>query len=415
MAPSNMNTAKMTGPLSKLPIELLERVIKTLCPHCTGDKGHPHWVSAGQGHTKRMNPRLGRASRALATISALSRGMKDMVLPHVYHQPATENWGLLARTLMDRTELAEHVKALVMRADYTARNDTRGSYHGVDVPASVVRKFADLLLASNPEHYDAHPLDLDSDEAVRAEILGVGRHVALSLLPHLSPNLEAIDAAVTCEHAFSMLPDDSLGSLRSLTVHLQPAPGSDSPPRFPEHILRAASDELATLTVYEDPGRDHNPFDHLDLEKPFDNITTLVIHDGNYRENYGGSPGLPVWFPCLQTLRYTGCSLGNTSGAEPPEQIVPFHWAAGVWLRWLVHNFKYLRTIVLDISGQTVNVPNETEMWFLRRLVIDMARLGVEITLVESARLAPGPFSGPFRARQDLEVVRLMMTDKRGE
>ncbi|KAK4223529.1 hypothetical protein QBC38DRAFT_46735, partial [Podospora fimiseda] len=83
--------------INNLPLEMVQVIVDAICPRC--------------------NQRSRRSMRDVHTIVDLARTSKlfnQLATPHLYHRPPLHKWPLLARTLIDRPDLARHVKQLLV-------------------------------------------------------------------------------------------------------------------------------------------------------------------------------------------------------------------------------------------------------------------------------------------------------------
>ncbi|KAL2172745.1 hypothetical protein VTG60DRAFT_2564 [Thermothelomyces hinnuleus] len=117
----------MLSRLELLPTELISSIAEVFCLHCSA----PRSCQCGKGCLA-VGRGLGRGggpecepecppSEIRARICALdslcrtSRRLWVVATPHLYHRPDADKWWLLARTLLHRSDLAQHVK----RINYT--------------------------------------------------------------------------------------------------------------------------------------------------------------------------------------------------------------------------------------------------------------------------------------------------------
>ncbi|KAK5662260.1 hypothetical protein OQA88_8165 [Cercophora sp. LCS_1] len=112
--------------LKDLPNELVVRTAESLCTHCTSPAGtrlcpddcldvSPHCGS------RSTNPQeiVKASSAALSALRLVSRRFREIATRILYHRPSTSKRWLLARTLINRPDLALHVKSLVFPEAFT--------------------------------------------------------------------------------------------------------------------------------------------------------------------------------------------------------------------------------------------------------------------------------------------------------
>ncbi|SPN97717.1 uncharacterized protein DNG_01230 [Cephalotrichum gorgonifer] len=154
--------------------------------YCEGRKDQPAYVTT------------------LASLCLVSRQFNAIATPHLYHQPTTSNWELLARTLINRPDLAGRVKHLCTRGwnpSYVV--DTAA------LPPEVTTYWDDIR---QQRHEDGeYDVTEDEDSWIARD------KVALVLT--LCPNIEELDTIIYGHiYVFCLIKPGSLVKLKTIAI-----------------------------------------------------------------------------------------------------------------------------------------------------------------------------------------------------
>ncbi|KAK7419643.1 hypothetical protein QQX98_003234 [Neonectria punicea] len=242
----------------------LENVIEMLCRHCTlRDAGRHDGLYA-----REHRPAYDKADLvALARLCLMSKTLNAIATPRLYHRPATRRSDLLARTLIERPDLASHVRCF---ADHEWCIQDRG-----DTPPQ--------LLALHDERARGLLADERDDgwAWLRSEIeeKTVSETLITAVLVSLCPNLEDIYA---------------VSHYRPVCILSQP-----------NSLLR-----LKMLVTYHGDTKSGMPFGHLKaLSTAAPNLKTIICHE---LAEQGGSPRAPFVFDHVTGL----CLVNSVLNAE---------------------------------------------------------------------------------------------------
>ncbi|KAH7121688.1 hypothetical protein EDB81DRAFT_814219 [Dactylonectria macrodidyma] len=158
-------------PTLELPPELWQHIFSSLCFHCTRSATRDpvpdqrlSWVSFFPSKAPLT---------ALASLSSVSRMFNALITPLLYHLPITAKTGLLLRTLVDRPDLARHVRELHHAMWCSNRPERRDAYPPAFIELYIrnvewlLAHHDDVLVpggwdhqrVSNPGYLDDHILD----------------------------------------------------------------------------------------------------------------------------------------------------------------------------------------------------------------------------------------------------------------
>ncbi|KAK4163555.1 hypothetical protein QBC43DRAFT_289721 [Cladorrhinum sp. PSN259] len=109
---------------TKLPIEIIDMILANFCQYCNQDsKGIWNVFSITGNPPGRISQEIRAKQRDLSSLCLTSRAINKSAARHLYHAVSPHfltTWWLLARTLIQRPDLAQHVKRLV-GTDYCIR------------------------------------------------------------------------------------------------------------------------------------------------------------------------------------------------------------------------------------------------------------------------------------------------------
>ncbi|KAJ4291584.1 hypothetical protein N0V88_006183 [Collariella sp. IMI 366227] len=196
--------------LHDLPLEILNHIISAICLCC--QHGLDQRCSGCLCFRCKKGSSDLKAVAHLKRLCQISTRLNLIATPHLYHRPACQDWWLLARTLIERPDLASHVKHL--NIDY---------WHYVSDHLS--NPLFSSLLA---EHFS----DSGLARAFEAVAHGNSNSVwwenegteSMDMVISLCPGLETLDASpVTGPGLFSFrAPPGSLPRLNRLTIGHHP-------------------------------------------------------------------------------------------------------------------------------------------------------------------------------------------------
>lgn len=112
-----------------------ECIVTSLCTHCGPHPPLHEYSCLGPHRNASCRPREAEAADYVRTLAALcltSRYVNSVATRHLYHRPTCKRWWALARTLLERPDLAGHVRRLRHRNWYATESSISwGSLSGV--------------------------------------------------------------------------------------------------------------------------------------------------------------------------------------------------------------------------------------------------------------------------------------------
>lgn len=171
--------------------------------------------------TERWNNELAFANMArqsaLAALALTSKGLNAIATPRLYRRPVpyAKDWTLLARTLIERPDLAQHIRELYL-LDMVEVADME-TYPGGDIvspayEALVQQRSEGAFKEEEDDEEEDDEEELDEEDAVR--------HDVLDLFTALCPRLTRIEAFVDClGRAFTFSGPGSLPDLTDIHMH----------------------------------------------------------------------------------------------------------------------------------------------------------------------------------------------------
>ena len=224
----------MAFPLDGLPVELVDEIIKPLCPYCTPVRS-PRSKYTG--------------AETLLRLTRTCKLLNAVATPHLYHHPLTSRWWLLARTLVVRPDLGLHVRSLLDN-DKVRERPFAGNEAPESFPIEVLSRFADSALArATEEERDAI---VDTRVPWQVQTSWCDSSETLDMLVSLCPAVKEIDARVrtfNTPNMFIWSAPGSLPELKHLTLrHLSLGPSLSL--NLLAQIATAAPN-LARVTLYD--------------------------------------------------------------------------------------------------------------------------------------------------------------------
>lgn len=165
--------------LLSLPIEVLTQIVSLLRRDDKWSKGS--WMSGIMRNWTEMNPDFCAAALTCKTLNAVTT-------PIMYHSPATNCHALLLRTLVERPDLASHVRALDSRGIYGGIN-TRHNPRFTKLDLAPIEAAARKLNLNVPPGWFTEPDDL---EACQYRIDPTHLFIFDILMALVAKNLEAL-------------------------------------------------------------------------------------------------------------------------------------------------------------------------------------------------------------------------------
>ncbi|MBE3046338.1 hypothetical protein IMZ48_28150 [Candidatus Bathyarchaeota archaeon] len=203
--------------MAALDLDVLNAIIVTFCPYCTPREylseltyRSAHCPPSYQGRDEEH-----RRIQALAALCLTSKQVGTLATRHLYHRPTATSWPLLARTLIERPDLARRVKHLNTRNWAGIPGMLDNSF-----PPEVARHWSSKV-AYPVEMWDSEDEDSEGEDGKYEdgeEGLSQAGNIALDIVVALCPELEELDAVLDGGDAFALLEPGSLPRLRTVAV-----------------------------------------------------------------------------------------------------------------------------------------------------------------------------------------------------
>ncbi|KAH7312692.1 hypothetical protein B0I35DRAFT_437536 [Stachybotrys elegans] len=164
----------------------LQSVLEALCTHCMPSALQHYCINPNCGNHNDTEDAL--CSATMASLCLTSRDLNAVATRYLYHKPVTSQWGLLARTLIARPDLAEYVREL---RDYSwGYCREKGGYPACPPEVSTYWKEGmEELLNTLPEQQELYSeMTMDGDDT--------DTNVKVDLLMSLCANLEQVKVTV---------------------------------------------------------------------------------------------------------------------------------------------------------------------------------------------------------------------------
>lgn len=212
--------------LQALPFELVDGIVRSFCLHCCPPSrvrctcshsgcvaiNSPHCDSSQYHSNGSLTIAHKTNSQALGALSRTSRRLHDAAARTLYHRPNTKKWWLLARTLINRPDLAQHVKELCFP-------------EGLDMPEGESDVPPEVLAYRNAQRRayaaslpEGERGEFASEATANALFTEEDSEQAISLLTSLCRGAETIEAVVGYGNYFPYCAPGSLPALHTVEL-----------------------------------------------------------------------------------------------------------------------------------------------------------------------------------------------------